>query len=343
MSFGEIQFLYALALIPVVALFLAWTAQRQRSALSRLGDRALLNQLSQSVHRRGRILRNLLWLLALALVVLALARPQWGSAIQVVERQGVQIMLALDISESMLAQDAAPSRLDRAKLEIIDLLSRLDGDEVALVLFSGASFVQFPLTFDYATAQTFLDNANPGIISRGGTAIEDAINTALAGFDFEQPGQKVIIIMSDGENQEGDPAMAARRAAQQDVVIYTVGLGSTQGQPIPVFDAQGELVDYKRDEQGQVVQTSLDEAMLQGIAREGRGQYFRASDGSLTQALLTELDSLEKARIEREIERRPLEQFQWFLGAALLALVAAELIPDRITKREPAQGAPEAA
>jgi len=260
-----------------------------------------------------------------------LARPQWGSEVQQVERRGVQIMLALDVSNSMLAEDIKPNRLARAKLEIVDLMGHLSGDEVGLVIFSGASFIQFPLTFDYATARTFLEYASPDIISRQGTAIADAIDTALAGFDPDRPSQKVIVILTDGENHEGDSVAAARSAAQEDVIIYTIGFGSPAGEPIPQYDSRGNIVGYMQDQRGDVVLSRLDEVSLQQIASETGGQYFRASGGQAIEGLTAELAGLQKSSIESEFETRKIERFQMFLLVAFLALVAAELLPDRTT------------
>ena len=334
MTSGEPSYLYALLLAPATALFLGWSSRRRRKAMSRLGDAGLINRLSLSVDHRSRVFRSTLWLLALVLIAIGLSRPQWGTEVQVVEHQGTQIMVVLDVSKSMLAQDVKPSRLSRAKLEISDLMSRLKGDEVGLVLFSGASFLQFPLTFDYATARTFLEHAGPNLISRQGTAIADAIDTALAGFDESRPGQKAIIVLTDGENHEGDAVAAARRAVQEGAVMYTVGFGSPQGEPIPEYDSRGTIVRYKQDRDGNPVLSKLDEITLQEIAREATGKYYRAdADGLAMRDLAADLDGLQGASIEGEFESRRVERFPGFLLFALLALVVAELVPERKVAR----------
>lgn len=329
MTFGEPTFLFALLLVPALAVFLRWSEFRQRVLLSRLGDADLIGQLSPDVNRRGRRIRSGLWVLAIALVVIALARPQWGTSVQVVEREGIQIMLALDVSESMLAEDVTPNRLVRAKVEIASLLNRLRGDEAGLVLFSGASFIQFPITYDFSTAETFLRSANPRVISRPGTAIADAIQTALTGFDSEHRGQKAIIVMSDGENHESDPFGAASEAARQGVVVYTVGLGSSAGANIPQYNSEGEIIGLKTDGAGVAVLSRLNEAALQQIARDGNGRYFNASQIDVGSALTRELDLLETASFERELQSRRAERFQWFLAAALIALAASQFMPER--------------
>ena len=220
MSFGAPQFLYALVALPVLMVFVRWALARRREALRRIGDPVLVERLSMA-SRTLRLVRLSLWFLGTALIIVALARPQWGSEVEIVEQSGVQMMVALDVSRSMLSQDMVPTRLDRAKLEISDLMSRLNGDAVGIVLFSGASFIQFPLTSDYDTARTYLGHAGPDAITRQGTAISEAIYTASAGFSDQRLSQKVIVIMTDGENHEGDPFAAAQEAAEEGIVTYT--------------------------------------------------------------------------------------------------------------------------
>ena len=332
MTFAEPDYLYALALMPLIALFMVWAGRRRQSAIASLGDPSLIDRLSLSVDWRGRRVRSWLWFVALALLIVALARPRWGSDVQIVERQGVQIMIALDVSTSMLAEDIKPNRLKRAKLEIVDLMSRLDGDEVGLVLFSGASFLQFPLTFDYSTARTFLDEAGPHMISRPGTAIGKAIETAVNGFNEQRAGQKVILIITDGESHEGDPLAAARIAREEGVVIYTIGFGSPDGEPIPEYDAFGRMSGFKQDQRGEVILSKLNEVTLQRIAREGGGKYYRATaDGRVIESLKDDFDALQKESFESEFRTRQIERFQLFLAVALLVLVAMELVPDRVS------------
>ena len=234
MTFVNPIFLYGLLLLPLATLFLWWAQRRRQRDLARLGNPVLVQRLSSTVNQRGRRWKDALWLVVLAALLVALARPQWGSVTETVEQEGIEVMVALDISKSMLAQDVKPDRLSRAKMEIADLMERLGGDEIGLVLFSGASFVQFPLTSDYATARTFLDNARPEVISRPGTAIGDAIQTAMRGFDMNRPSQKVIVLITDGEDHEGDALAMARTAAEQGIRIYTIGFGSPEGEPKPM-------------------------------------------------------------------------------------------------------------
>jgi Ca-activated chloride channel family protein len=335
MTFAQPVFLYASVIFVPLAGVLLLVAWRRRNAdLDRLGNPGLVQRLTSTVNWRGRRWRDGLWLAVLALLLVSLARPVWGTVTQTVEKEGIEVMVALDVSQSMLAQDIKPDRLSRAKMELADLMTRLGGDEIGLVLFSGASFVQFPLTSDYATARTFLDNARPEVISRPGTAIGDAIRTAMSGFDLSRSSQKVIVLITDGEDHGSDAVAMAEMAAEQGILIHTIGFGSVQGEPIPEYNAQGDVIGYKRDQQGEMVLSKLDEATLQQLATIGGGRYFRASaSGGELDALVSELDALQKAELAALQEVRGIERFQVFLILALTALVIREFIPDRAVRR----------
>ena len=333
MSFGEPQFLYLLAALPVLVLFVCWAFGRRAASVRRIGDPVLMQRLSLAARPRMGILRLVLWFIGVSLLILALARPQWGSDIEIVEQGGVQVMVALDVSRSMLVQDLKPTRLDRAKLEIFDLISRLDGDEVGIVLFSGASFIQFPLTSDYATARAYLNHASPNAISRQGTVIAEAIETALAGFSNQRESQAIIVIMTDGENHEGDPIAAARQAAAEGVVIYTVGFGSQDGGPVPEYDERGNITGDRQDAQGRAVVSKVDEVALQRIAEEGQGHYFRAADRGAMSGLSNAIQSFEDQNLQSEFSQRNVERFQLFLLAGALCLSLAEVMAGRFFMR----------
>lgn len=334
MNFQYPQLLAGLLLVPMAALFLLWAAKRQKRDLARLGDSTLINRLSANINWRGRRWQTLLRLAALTLFIFALARPQWGREVREIEQQGLQVMVALDVSQSMLADDIKPTRLDRAKLEIADLMERLDGDEVGLVLFSGASFVQVPLTSDYQTALNYMEGAGPSSISRPGTVIGDAIRTAKMGFDPELASQKVLIVMTDGEDRETDPIVAAQEAAGEDILIYTIGFGTPAGSPVPEVNQFGDVTGYKVDQSGEVVLSSLDETTLMTLAQTGNGKYYRATaGGDELDALLAEIDGLQEAQLQTRFETRYIERFQIFLALAVVAMIAGELIPDRRVMR----------
>jgi Ca-activated chloride channel family protein len=336
MTFAKPTFLFFLILIPIFAAFFAWANGWRKATLAKLGDQHLINQLSANVNWHGRRWRIILWFVAYTFLVVALARPQWGAEMREVEQEGLQVMVALDVSESMLAEDLKPNRLEQAKLEISDLMDRLNGDEIGLVLFSGASFIQFPLTTDYNTARNYLDSVGPDSISRPGTAIGEAIRTAMTGFDPNLDSQKVLLIISDGEDHETDPIGAAQTAAEAGVIIYTIGFGTPEGAPVPETDQWGNITGYKVDEQGNTVISRLESGTLEEIAGIGHGRYFQAAaDGSELDALLAEIDTLQRTQLANRTESKMIERYQGFLFLAILALVIAEFIPDRIVNRIP--------
>ena len=330
MTFASPQFLFALVALPALVIFARWVLARRTAALLRIGDPVLIERLSSAGGRRMRLVRLVLWFVGVALIVVALGRPQWGSEIEIVEQRGVQLMVVLDVSRSMLSQDVKPSRLDRAKLEISDLISRLRGDTVGIVLFSGASFIQFPLTADYATARTYLNSASPKAITRQGTVIGEAIGTAMGGFNDQRVSQKVIIVMTDGENHEGDPVDAARQAAAEEAVIYTVGFGSPEGVPVAVYDEKGEVVGYRQDAEGRPILSGLNEDALQRIAEAGDGRYFRADVPGAMGGLLEEIESFQDESIQSELSERRVERSQLFLLAGALSLFLAEVLTVRL-------------
>ncbi len=333
MIFEDYNILYSLLLLPAAASVLYWSSARKKSDIYRMGNPDLIRNLSNSVNYFGRRLCLMLWFISVGMVLLALARPQWGTAIQPIEQTGSQIMIVLDISPSMLAQDIKPNRLERAKIEITDLLSKLTGDEVGLVLFSGATFLQFPPTFDYSSALTFVHNAHPSMISRKGTAITPAIQTAMDAFDHDQPSQKIMVVITDGEDHETDPITVADSAYQQGIIVHTIGVGSTSGEPIPVINDDGRIVDYIKDVTGNVVRSKLNEDPLKLISEKTKGIYFRTElDNRGTQKLAKAISSHADSIIHGETESSKIDRFQIFLFVAILALVISEIIPDRKLK-----------
>ncbi len=330
MTFANPQYLILLVALPVAIAVVYWAAQNRSQMLDRIGSPELVRRLTANVNARGRMVARSLTIAALGLAILALARPQWGENIQIVEREGAQIIVALDISRSMLAEDVKPSRLVRAKLEIADMMQRLQGDEIGLVLFSGAAFLQFPLTFDYSTARNFIEHANTEMITRQGTNIAAAIGIASLSFNNELISQRVIVIITDGENQDGDAVAAARAAADDGILIYTIGVGNAAGEPIPIRAADGKLLRYVEDRQGSMVFSRLDEDTLGAVAEAGGGKFIRLEGATnAASAFAEELAAFQKSEMGSETEAIKIERFQVFALAAFLLLVAGELIPDR--------------
>jgi Ca-activated chloride channel family protein len=330
MSFVRPTQLYLLGLIPLFILLLAWGSWRRKQALARLGAPALLSRLAQSLDPSRRRFKSVVTVAAAALLVGALARPRWGSQLLVRAQEGVEVMVMLDVSASMLAEDVQPNRLARAKLIAQELMDRLGGNDVGLVLFSGAAFLQFPLTNDFGTARSFLNAASPSAVSRPGTALGEAIRVALASFPEERSASRAILLLTDGEDHADDPLTAAKEAAAQDVVIHAIGLGSSRGEPIPLRNRSGDLIGYKKDTEGKTVLSRLDEVTLQRLAAETGGEYVRVdASGAAVDVLVNAIAGLQTGESERQFEVEGVERYEWFAGLALLALAAEALLSER--------------
>ncbi len=334
--FGFGQAVYGYLLVPLLIVFLWLAVRLGRRALARFGERELVKRLTQTLSWRRRAAKLVLLVVAVAALVTALAQPQFGTRVETVRRQGQDIVVALDLSNSMLAEDIAPNRLQRARLAMAQLITRLDGDRIGLIAFAGEAFVQCPLTVDYAAATLFLNAMEPAIVPVQGTDLGAALETALGTFDVEESQHRMIIVITDGEDHEGAIDGAVEQAVDAGIKIYTVGIGSTDGVPIPDYDEQGRRRGFKRDAQGNVVTTRLDEATLQRIATRTGGRYIRATGrGRELGSLTDEIASMEGREIEAQQVTQFEEQYQLFLGLALVLLIAEFFIPDRMrVKRE---------
>ena len=322
-------YLWLLAAVAVLGA-VVWVRLRQRAALLQtFAEAALVARLAPDVDRRRRWLRLTLRVAVLALLVIALAGPKWGFQWEEVRRQGIDLIVAIDTSRSMLASDVKPNRLERAKLAVLDLVQRLQGDRVGLVAFAGTAFLECPLTLDYAAFEGSLDAVHVGLIPRGGTALARAIDTSLDGFEARQGRHEVLILITDGEDNEGDYEAAAKRAADAGVKIYTVGIGTTEGELIPTGEknAQG----FVKDRSGQVVKSRLNEDALQKIALATGGAYVRGVGASLglDEVFREHIAKIEKREVASTLERRYEDRFQIVLAAALLLLIAEALVGER--------------
>ena len=333
--FVSTEILFGLLLVPVLGAFFWGTRQARKRALAQFGDLELVQKLSATLNRGGRVAKSILMLVAVAFLILALARPQFGTRVETVRSEGQDVMVALDVSRSMLAEDVAPNRLERARLEIMRILQRLAGDRIGLVAFAGNAFVQSPLTVDYGAAALFLNAMDPDLIPIQGTNLGEALTVALDAFEEGTRDQRVLIVVTDGEDHEGEIEEALARALDEGVQIHTVGIGSLDGVPIPEFDASGVRSGFIRDEGGTVVTTRLDESTLERVAQATGGRYFPAlGPGANLDPLVEEITGGEGRELEaREITQFD-EQFQLFLGLALVLLLAEGLIPERRRKKE---------
>jgi Ca-activated chloride channel homolog len=323
MHFARPGYLNLLWLVPVLAAFFLLMLRDRRRRLERLIAPPLLTQLTTEYSRVRSYLRVLLLIGTFTCGIVALARPQWGARLETVRRRGVDIMVALDTSYSMNAEDVAPTRLAKAKGEIRALLSRLKGDRIGLLSFAGTALVQCPLTLDYGAAALFLDMANTEIIPEPGTSLAAAITAANSSFIAKERKYKTLVLLTDGEDLEGQVDDAVEKAKESGIIIYTIGIGTPEGKPIPVRDAQGNIVEYRKDPGGQVVVSSLDERGLARIAEATGGRYYRATTSeSELDALYSDISQLEKKELESRLFQNYEDQFQYPLGLALLFLAA---------------------
>lgn len=321
--------LLLLLLIPALIAFIVWRERIRQHIIRLMGDGDLVHHLFPRMIFTRRIWKSALWLVTLSALLIALARPVWGADISVVETQGVSIMFVLDVSNSMNAQDILPSRLERAKLSLQEMFQGLTGNEMGLILFAGSAFVQFPLTTDTASAQTFLNAASSGSISQQGTDIAAALNLAMDSFDESVTAKRIIVLMTDGENLEGDLDPIISNAAQQEVTIDTVGYGGAEGAPIPILDHNGQITGYKADASGNLVLSTLDEATLQMIAQRTGGIYQRAaSDGQEAKRLIDVINQSEPSALDRTVQTHDVERFEIFVALAVLALTLEILLPE---------------
>jgi Ca-activated chloride channel family protein len=330
MRFGAIEWLWALWLVPVLAAVLWYAALVRRKMAGRFAESGAWGQLTQRVWNPARRWRSIILVLSLVLVILAVCRPQWGARAVMLKRRGLDIVVALDVSKSMLATDVKPDRLTRAKREISGVLDRLAGDRIGLVVFAGDAFVQCPLTIDVAAAQLLLDAVDAHSAGRPGTAVAGAITQAASMFEKNERQFKVLILVTDGESTEGDALAAAQDAATSlGIRIYTIGVGTPSGEPIPVYDEQGRQEGFKKDEAGQIVLSKLDEVSLQKVALATEGRYFRAGPTEMEiDALFDELSKLEKKEMEGRLFTEFEERFQYLLLPAFLLLLAEFVIPE---------------
>ena len=335
MTFGTPQWLWGLLLIPLLVALFIRSEQRGLKRLQEFVSARLLPQLAGTVNRPRRILRFALQLLGLALAIVSLAQPRWGYTFEDVKRKGLDLLIAVDTSRSMLSNDVPPNRLDRVKLAIQDLIGQLQGDRVGLIAFAGRAFLQAPLTIDYDAVVEALNDLDTKTIPEGGTNISSAITLATQSFGKSAMGNRALVIFTDGEELSGDAVKTAKEAADAGVRIFTVGVGTPQGSLIPVTSDDGQT-SFVKDSAGQVVKSKLDDKRLREIAQATGGFYLHLENGprSMQQIQNEGLAKMQAAEMDVRLSRRPIERYEWPLGAALLALALSILVAERKRARQ---------
>jgi Ca-activated chloride channel family protein len=305
---------------------------RKRRALNRFGDSELVKRLIPELSKIRPVFKVILQIIALSFAIIMLARPQFGSKLEEVKRKGVEVILALDVSNSMLAEDIQPTRLERAKQAISRLVENLDNDKIGLILFAGDAYTQIPVTTDYISAKMFLSTISPDMVAKQGTAIGSAIDLGIRSFSPGTGRSKAMVIITDGENHEDDPVAKAKEAASAGIVIHTIGIGSTEGVPIP--KTSNGKKDFMKDPDGNTVITKLDENILKEIAVAGNGRYVRANNSNIgLDEVYNEIKKLKTQELEGKMFTEYNDQFQIFAGVVLLFLLIDFLIMERKNRR----------
>ncbi len=330
MQFGNLNYLWLLWLIPVLIAFYVWTYQSKRRALEKFASTDLVRQLTRSVSIHKQRLKSILIVIGVLLLILALIEPKWGYHWEDVKRKGLDIVIALDVSKSMLAEDIKPNRLDAAKREIKSLINILQGDRVGIVAFAGSSFLQCPLTLDYGTAKLFVDNLNVDTIPLGGTDIGGAIRTAAQAFEGHEKKHRVLILITDGEDHKEKVMPQVEEAKKLGIVIFPIGIGHKDGAPIPITDENGHNT-YVKDRDGKVVLSKLDPVLLQKIALLTGGKKGSIGTGNfpLEEIYQSEVSKMERKELESQRQKRFENRFQWPLFFALICFVLEAILNER--------------
>jgi Ca-activated chloride channel family protein len=330
--FEHTYLLWALLLVPIIILFYIFQIRKKNKDLTVFAEKKLLPFIIPTLSRTKPFLKMVLICISIALVIIAIANPQIGSKLEDVKREGIDVMICLDVSNSMKAADLQPNRLEHAKQSINKLIDNLKDDRIGIIVFGGEAYVQLPITTDYSAAKLFLSQIDNGIVPVQGTAIGNAIDLAVNSFDKKSPTKKSIIIISDGENHEDDAVKAAEKALELGITTNTIGLGSPNGTPIPEY-VGGRNVGFKKDNEGNVVITKLNEQMLQEIALAGKGAYAKDNNSSSAlSAIYKQLNSMDKVQFGSKSYTDFESRFQYFIAAAILLLIAELIITNKRSK-----------
>ena len=330
LRYDNIDFLYFLALIPLIAIGLYFYNRWQKKSIEKFGDENLVTELMQNHSKARKNIKNTLFIFSIAFLIIGISNPQIGTKMEEVKREGVDLMIAIDLSHSMMAQDIKPNRLERAKQAISRLIDKLEGDRIGLVVFAGEAYVQLPITTDYSAAKLFLSTVNTSIIPTQGTKIGNAIDLCIKSFDQENNQNKAIIIITDGENHDEEAISSAKIAQEQNIYIHTLGMGLTKGGPIPIYNKYGSTSEFRKDREGNIIITKLNETILKEIAQAGMGTYIRANNSkSGLSVLFDEINKMEKKEIGTMIFTNYKDRFQIFIGISLILLILNLIILQR--------------
>ena len=331
MHYADPKYIAVLIFLTIaVGIFYLWAVRRRKKLLNRFAEKSLVESIAPTVSMRRKMIKMIIITIAVSLMAFSLTRPQWGFEWKETKFKGIDLLIAIDVSKSMLATDVKPNRLERVKLSVKDLVRKLNGDRVGLIAFAGTAFLQCPLTIDYNGFLLTLDDLSVNTIPRGGTSIASAIREAINVFKGQDKKYKTLILITDGDDLEGDPIRAAKIAADEGMKIYCIGIGTTEGSLVPAIDEHGSRA-WVTDKGGNVVKSQLNEELLKNIALSTGGSYVRAtqSDSGLVLLYDKSISKLEKKDIEGKMNKQYQERFQYFLGIAILLLLIEPFILEK--------------
>jgi len=333
LRFANIEFLWGLAAIPVFILLFMRISRWKKKAITTLGDKNVVTMMIPHVSFSRPWLKFILFTVAYAFLIIGIADPQIGSKMEEEKRKGADLMILLDVSNSMLSQDMAPNRLENAKQAIAQLIDNLHNDRIGIIVFAGEAYVQLPVTTDYSAAKLFLNTINTGMVPTQGTAIGAAIDLGMKSFDFKDGTGKAMIIITDGENHEDDAVAAAKNAAEKDVMVNVIGMGSANGAPVPLYQ-DGKQVGFHTDSAGHTVVSKLNEAMCKEITAAGQGAYVRATNAnSGLNIVMDQIGKVQRKTYDSKTFKDFEDRFQFFLGFAFLLLIVEFFISNRKSLR----------
>jgi len=330
MRFADPISLNFILVLILIGLFIFWAISRKKKLLELFGDLPLILKNAPFISFARQRTKVLVLLLGMTFIVLALSRLQFGTHLELLKREGIDIIVALDVSNSMLARDMKPNRLLKAKQEILSIMDRLKGDRVGLIAFAGEAFTQCPLTLDYAAAKLLLTAMDQTSVSIQGTSLKEPIETGIEMFDQKSKKHKVLLLLTDGEDHTEGAKEAAQQARQDGIKIYTVGIGNPVGEPIPILDRNNKQVGFKKDNNGEVIVSKLDEATLQQISLTTGGKYYHATAGEIElDRIFEEIAQMEKKELEGTLVTRFDDRFQWPLILAIFLIVGEFFISEK--------------
>jgi Ca-activated chloride channel family protein len=333
LRYEHIEYLNFLFGIPVLIVVMLLYSRWKKNAIALFGDNRLVKELMHSFSKRRTQIKNILTILIFILLVIGIANPQVGAKMEEVKREGVDLMIAIDLSNSMMAEDIKPNRLERAKLAISRLINKLEGDRIGLIVFAGEAYVQLPITTDYSAAKLFLSTVNTNIVPTQGTEIAKAIDLSMQSFDMENAQNKAIIIITDGESHDEKAIESAEKANELGMFVHTLGMGLSKGGPIPIYNKYGNRTGYRKDRDGNTVVSKLNEKLLQQIANAGKGTYVRANNSKAgLSTLFAEINKMEKKEIGTMVFTEYKDRFQLFISLALLLLLTDLILLGRRNK-----------